>query len=116
MGRLCQKCRLPDWLPCMPATRKTKHQKHGGSWHVGGLKDDFSESRLVSMKRASWAVLATVISYWEFRGDLDYWLPAWGAVYGGQVIGQAIILGVLAAIVFGSAVFFGYRVLGWILD
>jgi hypothetical protein len=68
------------------------------------------------MKRAIIAVLAIVVGYWEFRGDLDYWLPAWGAVYGGQVIGQAVILGVLAAIIFGSVVFLSYRFLSFIFD
>ena len=68
------------------------------------------------MRQAAWAVLAIVIGYWEFRDDLDYWLPALGAVYGGQVIGQTVILTVLAAIVFGSAVFLAYRALSWILD
>jgi len=68
------------------------------------------------MKRASWAVLAIVIGYWEFRGDLEYWLPAWGAVYGGQVVGQAVILGVLALIVFGSVVALSYQFLNWVFE
>jgi hypothetical protein len=68
------------------------------------------------MKRAAWAVLGIVIGYWEFRDDLDYWLPAWGGMYGGQVIGQSVIFGVLAAIVFGSVVFLSYRFLSWILE
>jgi hypothetical protein len=68
------------------------------------------------MKRAAWAILAIVVGYQEFSDDLAYWLPAWGAVYGGQVIGQTVILTVLAAIVFWSAVFLSYRLLGWILD
>jgi hypothetical protein len=68
------------------------------------------------MKRAAWAVLGIVFGYWEFRDDLAYWLPAWGTVYGGRVIGQTAVLVALAAIVFGSAVFLSYRFLGWILD
>lgn len=68
------------------------------------------------MSRAVWAVVAIVVGYWEFKDDLEYWLPALGAVYGGQVIGQTVILTVLAAIVFGSAVFLSYRFLGWLLD
>jgi len=68
------------------------------------------------MKRAALAVLGIVAGYWEFRDDLEVWLPAWGSVYGGQVIGQSVILGVLGLIVFGSVVFMGYRSLGWFLD
>ena len=68
------------------------------------------------MKRAALALLAIIVGYQEFSDDLAYWLPAWGAVYGGQVIGQTVILTVLAAIVFGSAVFLSYRFLGWLLD
>ena len=68
------------------------------------------------MKRTALAVLAIVIGYWEFRGDLEYWFPAWGAVYGGQVIGQAVILGVLAAIIFGSVAVLSYRFLNWIFE
>jgi hypothetical protein len=68
------------------------------------------------MKRAIIAVLAIVVGYWEFRGDLEYWLPAWGAVYGGKVIGQAVIIGVLALIVFGSVVFLSYRLLNWMFE
>jgi hypothetical protein len=52
----------------------------------------------------------------RFRDDLEYWLSAWGAVYGGRVIGQTMILTALAAIVFGSTVFLSYRALTWILD
>ncbi len=68
------------------------------------------------MRRACWSVLAIVIGYWEFSDDLAYWLPAWGAVYGGQVIGQTAVLVVVAAIVFGSAVFLSYRLLNWIFE
>ena len=50
------------------------------------------------------AALAIVISYWEFRCDLEYWLPAFGIVYRGHVVGQMVILALLAAIIFGSAV------------
>jgi hypothetical protein len=39
-----------------------------------------------------------------------------GSCVRGQVIGQTVILTVLAAIVFGSAVFLSYRFLGWLLD
>ena len=68
------------------------------------------------MKRAILAGLALYIGYLEFGADLDYWLPAWGAVYGGQVIGQAVIFGILAAIVFGSVVALSYRFLNWIFE
>jgi hypothetical protein len=68
------------------------------------------------MKRAALAVLAIVVGYWEFRDDLEVWLPAWGAVYGGQVIGQSVIFGVLALIVFGSIVALSYRFLNWIFE
>jgi hypothetical protein len=61
-------------------------------------------------------MLAIVVGYWEFRDDLEYYLPALGVVYGGHVVGQTLILGVLAVIVFGTAVFLSYRFLGWILD
>lgn len=68
------------------------------------------------MKRAIIAGLGLYLGYLEFGDDLAYWLPAWGAVYGGQVIGQAVILGVLAAMIFGSVAVLGYRALGWLLD
>jgi hypothetical protein len=68
------------------------------------------------MKRAVLALVAIIVGYQELSGDLAYWLPAWGAVYGGEIIGQSVILTVLAAIVFGSAVFLAYRALSWILD
>ena len=68
------------------------------------------------MKRALLAFITLYVCVKEIGADLAYWLPAWGAVYGGQVIGQSVILTVLAAIVFGSAVVLSYRLLGWILD
>jgi hypothetical protein len=68
------------------------------------------------MKRAIIAILAIVVGYWEFCDDLAYWLPAWGAVYGGQIIGQSVIFGVLALIIFGSAVALSYRFLNWIFE
>jgi len=62
------------------------------------------------MKRAALTVLAIVAGYWEFAGDLHYSLPAFGTVCDGQVVGQSVILGVLALIVFGSVI------LNWIFD
>ena len=62
------------------------------------------------------AALATVVCYWEFRCDPDYWLPALGVVCGGYVVGQMVILAVLAAIIFGSVVILSYRFLDWLLD
>jgi hypothetical protein len=58
-----------------------------------------------------------VIGYREFRGALEYWLPAWGAAFdSGYVWGQIVVLAVLAAIVFGSVVAMAYRALGYWLD
>jgi len=68
------------------------------------------------MKRAVIAGLGLYLGWLEFADDLAYWLPAWGAVYGGQVIGQAVILGILAAIIFGSAAVLSYRFLDWIFE
>jgi hypothetical protein len=68
------------------------------------------------MRRAAWAIAGIVIGYWEFRDDLEYWLPALGTVYGGQVVGQTAILTVLAAIVLGSVVWLSYRGLSYLLD
>ena len=62
------------------------------------------------------AALATVVCYWEFRSDLDYSLPPLGVVCGGYVVGQMVILAVLAAIIFGSVVILSYRFLDWLLD
>jgi hypothetical protein len=69
------------------------------------------------MKQAALAVLAIVIGYWEFRRNLEYWLPAWGAAFdGGYIWGQIVILATLAAVVFGSIVTLAYHALGYWLD
>jgi hypothetical protein len=33
-----------------------------------------------------------------------------------MMLAQTVLLGLLAALIFGSAVFFAYRFLGWLLD
>ena len=38
------------------------------------------------MKRAALATLGIVLGYWQFRDDLDFWLPTLGAVDKGYVI------------------------------
>jgi len=68
------------------------------------------------MKRAIIAGLGLYVGWLEFSDDLGYWLPAWGGAYGGQVIGQTVIFGVLAVIVFGSVVALSYRFLNWIFE
>jgi hypothetical protein len=68
------------------------------------------------MRRAALAMLAIVVGYWEFRDDLEYWLPAFSFVYDGRIIGQTVILGVLALIVFGSVVCLSYRFLNWMFE
>jgi len=68
------------------------------------------------MKRAILAGLGIYAGYLELRVNLEYWFPAFGSVYGGQVLGQTVILGVLALIVFGSAIGLSYRFLNWIFE
>jgi len=69
------------------------------------------------MKRAIIAILAIVIGWREFSYDLAYWLPAWSdAIDSGYIWGQVVILGLLAAIIFGTVVWTGYRALEYLLD
>jgi len=68
------------------------------------------------MKSSALALLGLIVGYLEFSDDLAVWLPAFGALGDGQVIGQTVILGVLALIAFGSAVFLSYRALTWIFE
>ena len=60
-------------------------------------------------------MLAVVIGYWEFRDDLNYWLPAFGSVDSGYALGQTLVLAFLAAVIFGT-ISLSYRALNWILD
>lgn len=68
------------------------------------------------MKRAALAALAIVAGFWEFRDDLAYWLPAVGSLSSGYALGQIVILGFLAAIIFGTVISLSYRLLSSILD
>jgi hypothetical protein len=68
------------------------------------------------MKRAILAALAIVIGYWEFRDDLAYWLPAVGSLSSGFALGQTVVLGFLAAMIFGTVISLSYRFLNSILD
>lgn len=68
------------------------------------------------MKRLCLAALTVYICYWEFSGDLAYWLPALGSIGDGRILPQTLVLAVLALLVFGSAVGLGYRALSYILD
>jgi hypothetical protein len=68
------------------------------------------------MKRWIMSGLLLYFAYWDLRWGVEDWLPAWGAVYGGQVIGQTVLLGVLALIVSGTVVWTGYEILGWMFD
>jgi hypothetical protein len=61
-------------------------------------------------------MLAIITGYWQFRAVLDYWLPAIGAMDSGFVFAQTILLGLLAAIVFGTVVTLAYKFLTWILE
>jgi hypothetical protein len=38
---------------------------------------------------------AVVIGYWEFRDDLNYWLPAFGSLDSGYALGQTLVLALL---------------------
>lgn len=69
-----------------------------------------------NMKRAIIAGLGLYLGWREFSADIGYWLPSLGVVYGGQVIGQAVVLGILAAFIFGAAVWTSYRALSYIFD
>lgn len=52
----------------------------------------------------------------EFSVDIQYWLPSWAAAFdSGYVWGQVVILGALAAAIFGTVIWTGYRVLSYIL-
>jgi hypothetical protein len=65
------------------------------------------------MKRACLAALTVYVCYLELHSDLRYWLPACGEIGG---LGQTVILGVLALIVFGSAILLSYRFLNWMFE
>ena len=56
------------------------------------------------------------MGYWEFRDDLGYWLPAVGSLDSGYVLGQIVVLAILAAIIFGTVISLSYRFLSSILD
>lgn len=62
------------------------------------------------------ALLGIVVGYWEFRDDLDSWLPAFGAVDKGYGIVQIALLATLSVAIFGTVVCLGYRALDWIFD
>lgn len=68
------------------------------------------------MKRVALAMLAIVVGYWEFRDDLSYWLPAVGSLDSGYALGQIVVLGLLAAVVFGTVISLSYHFLSSILD
>jgi hypothetical protein len=68
------------------------------------------------MKRAMLAGLGVYVGYLELRINLEYWVPSFGEVYGGQVLGQTAILAVLAVLVFGSVVALSYRFLNWVFE
>jgi len=68
------------------------------------------------MKRVMLAALAFVIGYWEFRDDLAYWHPAFGSLDSGFALGQTVVLGFLAAMIFGTGISLPYRFLSRILD
>jgi len=71
------------------------------------------------MKRALFIGLGAYLAYvWvlDFTGDWLYWLPQWMAVCDGQVIGQTLLLGVLALFAFGIVVHTSYEFLSWIFD
>ena len=68
------------------------------------------------MKRAILTVLAVAWGYLEFRADANFWLPAVGAISSGYALAQIIVLAVLAAMIFGTAISLGYRFLNFILD
>jgi len=72
--------------------------------------------KIESMKRATLAGLADLTLYLSYRGlstNLSsYSLPDDGV----QMIGQTLILGLLAATVLGTVVALTYRLLNWIFD
>ena len=68
------------------------------------------------MKRAVLAALAIVIGYIEFRDDISYWLPAFGSLSSGFALGQTVVLGFLAAMIFATVLSLSYRLISSILD
>jgi hypothetical protein len=68
------------------------------------------------MKQVALAMLAVGIGYWEFRDDLNYWMPAFGSLDSGHVFGQTLVLALLGAIIFGTAISLSYCALNYILD
>jgi hypothetical protein len=52
----------------------------------------------------------------EFRADINFWLPAFGSLDGGYALGQTVVLGFLAAMIFRTALALSYRFLSRILD
>jgi hypothetical protein len=47
---------------------------------------------------------------------LEDWIPQWMAATGGEIIGQTVLVGILAMFAFGTVVWTGYRFLGYLLD
>jgi hypothetical protein len=69
------------------------------------------------MKRAILLGLGLYVGYVEFSDDLVYWLPSWGAAFdSGYIWGQVVILGALAAVIFGTVVFLSRDFLDWIFE
>lgn len=68
------------------------------------------------MKQAALAVLAIVWGYLEFRADINFRLPAVGSVDSGYALGQIVVLGILAAAIFGTVISLSYSFLNSILD
>jgi hypothetical protein len=107
----------PNWLPVKRLIKDFVERKY-----VLWVTDNKAAVTAYSYKRLEHieepatqavAILAMVVGNWEFRVDLQYWLPTWGAAFdGGYVWGQTVILAALAAIVFGSVVTPAYRPLG----
>ena len=68
------------------------------------------------MRRVVFAIFGIAVGCWYFQNLLAYCFPAWRMVYGGYVFGQAIILGGMAALVFGFTVALAYQFLNWIFE
>ena len=56
------------------------------------------------------------ISVLDTLYTLEDWIPQWMSATGGQIIGQTVLVGILAMFAFGAIVWTGYRFLGYLLD
>jgi hypothetical protein len=64
-------------------------------------------------------LIAAAVLYgmcWQISGVLSWLKPAWVVVFSAQIVGNAVILGVLGTVTAISVTLAGYRALSYLLD